>query len=156
MRVVPTRKRNEINAVPTVPTRSTSLEEREEEHEGQGARSKFAVTLTRLDTDAALHKCTLTATQGEPMMATALKDDPDFAAEEDYTNRVRDEVIATLKRFDGPPWLAGRALAEALGWVMANDPDATTEEELFSLGQIAAIRAIFIRGQIADGASSRQ
>lgn len=37
------------------------------------------------------------------MMTTALKDDPDFAAEEDCKNRVRDEVIATLEQFDGPP-----------------------------------------------------
>jgi hypothetical protein len=43
------------------------------------------------------------------------------AADKAYQAQVRDAVLATLRQFKGEIWLAGGALADVLGWVMAHD-----------------------------------
>jgi hypothetical protein len=67
--------------------------------------------------------------------------DIDFEAEDTYVDRFRDRIIALLGEFEAPLWLAGGALAEALGWVMSYNEEAHTEDELYEVAHILGLRA---------------
>jgi hypothetical protein len=68
--------------------------------------------------------------------------EPESDEENLYRDRIRDAVIETLKQFDGPRWLSDAPVAQALGWILADNEEAKSEDALRGVADIYALMAV--------------